>query len=105
MKPADRVAALAQRMSWTEKHWVPFFSGMPLRTPSLGSLRNTFPVDETEKRLLEVVALSHAQNQPLTVSAAMALEPIASPNTPHRKLGLLHKLGEIDTEMFVDKKN
>ena len=83
MKPADKAAALAQRMSWTEKHWVPFFSDMPLRTPSLGSLRNTFPVDETEKRLLEIIALSHAQNQPLTVSTAMALVPSTSSSTPH----------------------
>ena len=83
MKPADKAAALAQRMSWTEKHWVPFFSDMPLRTPSLGSLRNTVPVDETEKRLLEIIALSHAQNQPLTVSTAMGLVPSTSSSTPH----------------------
>jgi hypothetical protein len=84
MKPADKAAALAQRMSWTKKHWVPFFSDMPLRTPSLGSLRNTVPADETEKRLLEIIALSHAQNQPLTVSTAMALVPSTSTSTPHR---------------------
>ena len=39
MTPADKAAALAQRMSWTEKHWTPFFSEMPLRTLSSGSLR------------------------------------------------------------------
>ena len=39
MTPADKAAALAQRMSWTEKHWTPFFSEMPLRTLSSGLLR------------------------------------------------------------------
>ena len=53
-------------------------------------------VDETGKRLLEVIALSHAENRPLTVSAAMALEPIASPGTIHRKLDLLRELGLIN---------
>jgi hypothetical protein len=42
-------------------------------------------VDQTPKRLLEVIALSHAQNRPLTVSAAMALAPVAvrTPYTAH----------------------
>ena len=48
--------------------------------------KNLTAVDETAKRLLEVIALSHAENRPLTVSEAMALEPIASPGTIHRKL-------------------
>jgi hypothetical protein len=38
-------------------------------------------IDESAKRLLEVIALSHAQNRPMTVPAAMALTPIARP--PH----------------------
>jgi hypothetical protein len=84
MTPAGKTAALAQRMSWTEKHWTPFFSEMPLRTLSSGSLRNTVPLDETEKRLLEIIALSHDQNQPLTVSTAMGLVPSTSSSTPHR---------------------
>jgi hypothetical protein len=62
-------------------------------------------IDESAKRLLEVIALSYAQNRPLTVSAAMALEPIASPNTPHRKLGLLPRLGQIYGQIFFDRKN
>ena len=62
-------------------------------------------IDESAKRLLEVIALSYAQNRPLTVSAAIALTPIASPHTPHRKLGLLHKLRQIYGQMFFDRKN
>ncbi len=41
-------------------------------------------LDERAKRLLEVIALSHAQNRPLTVAAAMALVPSTSSRTPHR---------------------
>jgi hypothetical protein len=44
MTPADKTAALAQRVSWTEEHWAPFFSDMPYRIPSLGSLRNPFGI-------------------------------------------------------------
>ena len=62
-------------------------------------------VNQNVKRLLEVIALSYAQNRPLTVSAAIALTPIASPHTPHRKLGLLHKLRQIYGQMFFDRKN
>ena len=62
-------------------------------------------IDESSKRLLEVIALSYAQNRPLTVSAAIALTPIASPHTPHRKLGLLHKLRQIYGQMIFDQKN
>jgi Fe2+ or Zn2+ uptake regulation protein len=58
--------------------------------------RHLTAVDETAKRLLEIIALSHAENRPLTVSAAMALEPIASPVTIHRKLDMLRELGLID---------
>jgi hypothetical protein len=36
-------------------------------------------IDESAKRLLEVIALSHAQNRLMTVPAAMALTPIARP--------------------------
>ncbi|MFZ4693298.1 MAG: hypothetical protein ACOYL2_12420 [Burkholderiaceae bacterium] len=64
-----------------------------------------YVIDESAKRLLEVIALSYAQNRPLTVSAAIALTPIASPHTPHRKLGLLHKLRQIYGQMFFDRKN
>ena len=53
-------------------------------------------IDETAKRILEIIALSHAQDRPLTVSEAMALEPIASPGTIHRKLDMLRELGLIN---------
>ena len=62
-------------------------------------------IDESAKRLLEVIALSYAQNRPLTVSAALALGPIASPRTPHHKLGLLPRLRQICGQMFFDRKN
>lgn len=62
-------------------------------------------IDESAKRLLEVIALSYAQNRPLTVSAARALEPIASQHTPHRKLGLLLRLQQIYRQTFFDRKN
>ena len=66
-------------------------------TQSLAKLNNSITaIDETAKRLLEIIALSHAQNQPLTVSEAMALEPIASPGTIHRKLDMLRELGLIN---------
>jgi len=39
MEPAEKITALEQRASWTKKHWTPFFSEMPLRTLSSGSLR------------------------------------------------------------------
>jgi Fe2+ or Zn2+ uptake regulation protein len=66
-------------------------------TQSLIQLNSSITaIDETAKRLLEIIALSHAQNQPLTVSEAMALEPIASPGTIHRKLDTLRELGLIN---------
>ncbi len=40
MERAETIAALEQRASWTKKHWTPFFSEMPLRILSLGSLRS-----------------------------------------------------------------
>ena len=39
MEPAEKAAALEQRAFWTKKHWTPFFSDMPLRILSPGSLR------------------------------------------------------------------
>jgi hypothetical protein len=44
MKRAEKTAALAQRASWTKKHWAPFFSEMPHRITSLGSLRSPFAI-------------------------------------------------------------
>jgi hypothetical protein len=50
-----------------------------------GSDNQRSAVNQNAKRLLEVIALSHAQNRPLTVSAAIAMMPVADPHTPHRK--------------------
>jgi hypothetical protein len=50
-----------------------------------GSYNQRSAVNQNAKRLLEVIALSHAQNRPLTVSAAIAMMPVADPHTPHRK--------------------
>ena len=60
-------------------------------------------VNQNAKRLLEVIALSHAQNRPLTVSAAIAMAPAAYPHTPHRKPNLLHKRGGIYTAWITTK--
>ena len=62
--------------------------------PAHGPGNGLTAVDQTTRRLLEVIALSYAQNRPLTVSAAMALAPVASPHTLHRtpQLNLLRNL-------------
>ena len=39
MEPAEKTTVLEQRAFWTKKHWTPFFSDMPLRILSSGSLR------------------------------------------------------------------
>jgi hypothetical protein len=39
MEYSEKTAVLAQRVSWTAVHWAPFFSEMPLRMLSLGSVR------------------------------------------------------------------
>ena len=44
MKHAEKTAALAQRASWTKEHWAPFFSEMPHRITSVGSLRSPFAI-------------------------------------------------------------
>jgi len=54
-------------------------------------------MDLDAKKLLEVIAVHHAQDKPLTVTEAMALNTIASPATIHRKLDQLRELGMIDT--------
>ena len=58
---------------------------------------NTPAMDLDAKKLLEVIAVYHAQDKPLTVTEAMALNTIASPATIHRKLDQLRELGMIDT--------
>jgi len=54
--------------------------------------QHSIVADANAKRLLEVIALSHAQNRPLTVSAAMALKPTASPQTFGSQSNLWRKL-------------
>jgi hypothetical protein len=39
MEPAEKATALEQRAFWTKKHWTPFFSDMPPRILSSGSIR------------------------------------------------------------------
>jgi Fe2+ or Zn2+ uptake regulation protein len=53
-------------------------------------------MDLEAKKLLEVIAVHHAEEKPLTVTEAMALGAIASPATIHRKLDQLRELGWID---------
>jgi hypothetical protein len=56
------------------------------------------PLDLDAKKLLEAIAVRHAQNQPLTVTEAMGMSQIASPATIHRKLDVLREVGMIDTQ-------
>ena len=58
---------------------------------------NAPAMDLDAKKLLEVIAVRHAAEKPLTVTDAMALNSIASPATIHRKLDQLRELGMIDT--------
>jgi DNA-binding transcriptional ArsR family regulator len=54
-------------------------------------------MDLDAKKLLEVIAVRHAEEKPLTVTDAMALSSIASPATLHRKIDQLREIGMIDT--------
>ena len=58
---------------------------------------NAPAMDLDAKKLLEVIAVRHAAEKPLTVTDAMALNSIASPATIHRKLDQLRELGMIYT--------
>jgi len=53
-------------------------------------------VDLSAIRLLEEIAVAHANGSPLTVTNAMELSSIASPATLHRKLDTLREAGLID---------
>lgn len=56
-----------------------------------------FPyIDLEAKKILEVIAVRHQKETPLTVTEAMALSHIASPATIHRKLDQLRELELID---------
>ena len=59
-------------------------------------------MDLDAKRLLEEIAVRHAQDKCMTVTDAMAMSHIASPATIHRKLDQLRALGMIET-MFEGK--
>ena len=61
------------------------------------------PMDLDAKKLLEVIAVHHAQGKSLTVTDAMGLKSIASPATIHRKLDQLREFGMID--MVFEGKN
>lgn len=52
-------------------------------------------MDETQKRLLELIALRQASGNAITVSEAMESAWIASPATIHRKLDALRESGLI----------
>ncbi len=54
-------------------------------------------IDANSRKLLELIALKHNQQQSMTISDAMALVHIASPATIHRKLDLLRDVGLVDT--------
>lgn len=64
---------------------------------ALDGAQTTPAMDLDAKKLLEVIAVHHAQEKPLTVTDAMGLNTIASPATIHRKLDQLRELGMIDT--------
>lgn len=52
-------------------------------------------LDAQTLRLLEAVTVAHAEDQPMSVSAAMHLSSIASPASIHRKLERLRVTGLI----------
>jgi len=64
---------------------------------ALDGAANAPVMDLDAKKLLEVIAVRHSADKPLTVTDAMALNSIASPATIHRKLDQLRELGMIDT--------
>lgn len=61
-------------------------------------------LDTTAKCLLERIACQHALDDPLTVTAAMALQDVASPATIHRKIDDLRTAGLVETEFQGDNR-
>ena len=59
-------------------------------------------IDIDAKKLLEAIVLRVAEQRPLTVNDAMALNAIGSPVTIRRKLDQLRELGMIDM-VFKDQ--
>jgi hypothetical protein len=53
-------------------------------------------IDDTGKKLLEVIAIKSAQGHPLVVTQTMELSEIASPATIHRRISQLLKAGLIE---------
>ena len=53
-------------------------------------------LDLEAQKLLEIIAVRHEQQRPLTVTEAMALAHIASPATIHRKLDQLRESGLVE---------
>ncbi len=65
-------------------------------TQAIASQWGNSKLDLTALRLLEIVAVTHYQGKPLTVTDAMSLGFIASPATLHRKLDQLRETGFIN---------
>ena len=45
MESAEKTTTLERRTSWATEHWGVFFSEMPLRAPSLGSLQSPYAIN------------------------------------------------------------
>lgn len=80
-------------------HYLHFLSQVH-RMTAKGRLTDLEPVCS---RLLDEVALAHANDAPLTVTGLMALSHIASPATLHRKMQAL--LQDELIELNVDSEN
>ena len=65
-------------------------------TQALDSSAAPVAMDETQKRLLELIATRHADGNAITVSEAMGAAFIASPATIHRRIAILLKAGLIE---------
>ena len=55
-------------------------------------------IDEASRHLLDVIAIHHSNEEPLTVTAAMQLNAIASPASIHRKISSLFEVDLIHFE-------
>lgn len=53
-------------------------------------------LDQTSRRLLELISTKHAERNAMTVGEAMELVSVASPATIHRKLWHLHEMGLVE---------
>lgn len=64
-------------------------------TTQTTSLQN---LDLDAKKLLEIIAVHNARQQPLTVTQVMQMHAIASPATIHKKINQLQTAGLINME-------